>query len=917
MERLTALYFQCTICVDILREIRSENERLVHYICQPEVISELVENSFGVPPPLPPSAQPNGKPPSSPGQAELEEAQKEERDIYMKQAYVSSELLTSESKLISDATLGDDAVMDRIFSCVEKCETGRLHSVVAVYFAKVIMSLLKVRNAKTIEQMSKRGTSFIDGMLKHMDCGPIAELVVRILDSPEPDQAYPSRGNKRPTDEALDLLVRADLFSGLAECFVKTSSDKCVTDVNTLTSMGTHGGRNDSERCPPSAEMDDPKQRRLREETMANITLTILGLTERMLQLPELGCRIPEKLSPFGSPSVISRILDAGLYATCNGNLEPAGSTTKGEYGDTNEERAETFSAGMNSALLLSLGLAADLMTTEANVLRDDDDDISNEDHPAGIPGQHSGVGGRPPYSGKGIGPSVMGDDSAPSADPSATPEKKSEPAKVLPELMGKKVGDNIVETDALEGELAIRFPRLAEMFGDCDRAPSGRLKPLGSLRLKLAEFFVACMKKASQETVDQIMELGVPKKLLDLFGAYQWSSMLHGVITNAIVSALEGEEGGRPARQAWFRAGVIPWLMDSWSRNTKGEETGSLGSRAGYMGHLIRIGTFLKSYIEENQADPNADLPDKAEIDAFAVFAEQVLAPAHFRESTPLCEDSRTDSGTEGDEGEEARDVLDMGGISFVDNAMGNSSGKDQSVIGYEMVKQEDDLEEEEEIMAVEVGHLTPFAPGRDDWTTNEIIMDHDIPKELREKLLHIDEDGPITRIVETESSESSETKVSRTESQNVPESAKDIPSAETVNFESESLKEITVAVDSSSEDEGSYEAFVDDRRDSTELQEATGKLGRLELSGSEPNPSSLEGAVTEIEEPGPLNSGGNLLQSLASNVVSAGDDGANSSDEEYEAWEDPVRVVESSNSERPFAEERQTSETIKREVA
>lgn len=57
----------------------------------------------------------------------------------------------------------------------------------------------------------------------------------------------------------------------------------------------------------------DAGRRKLREETMANVCSTIYGLTERMLQLPDLGCEIPEKLSVFATPIVIPRLIDAGI----------------------------------------------------------------------------------------------------------------------------------------------------------------------------------------------------------------------------------------------------------------------------------------------------------------------------------------------------------------------------------------------------------------------------------------------------------------------------------------------------------------------------------------------------------------------------------------------------------------------------
>lgn len=814
---------------------------------------------MNVPPAIPFPATPNGKSSVETSSISTQVADQtarrlDERDLMLKYSYVASELLTSDNILISDAVVSDDAVMAIIFSFIEKSSPGNLNTIVAIHFAKMIISLLKMRNAQTIEKMSKRETCIVSDILKHMDSSPIAELVVRILDSPDLETMCASSTNKRPTDAALDLLAEADLLGGLGECFVCASSEELRNEVDALTESDKIAPNDNSQEYPNDWEESSVRERRRREETMANVTITILGLTERILQLPELGCSIPAKLSPYSSPGVIMRLLDAGLFASCNGKTEIVGH--EGEVGYS-EEKVQAFSSGSNSALLHSLGLAADLMTTEANVFRDEEAD--NDKVVADMP----------------------------------------------PELRNKQAGDLIVETKALENELALRFSRLAEMFGSSMDDEAGYSKPLGSLRLQLAEFFVACMKKSAQSTVDQITSLGIPKKLLELFGKYQWSSMLHGVVTKSIVCSLNGDETSSPARVAWFQAGLIPWLIETWSRNATGEES-AIRSRAGYMGHLIRIGTALKGYIEESEENSYADMPDKNEVKTFAVFSEEVLVPAHFREATPLCEDRLGHDGDDDVEAEEATDILDMADVQIVDSLIPESSNKKPMQLGYAAVKPDDDLDEEGEIKPVEVDDLGHFGTDGDELIRS---VDHDIPIALRDQPLRASEHTkpPVPPKSHVEKSSISDT-LQYESLGGLKFSPQDIPLGD-------ELTTVIDSVDSSSEDEGSYEAFVDDRKEKEVSKVFPGDMTSHKLDQTEPAAFLLEGAVTEIEEPGPLPSD-HLTQSLASNaVVSITDDG-NSSDD-YEVWEDPAGAS-MTNPERPMrSKEDELKEAEPRKVA
>eukprot|EP00178_Gracilaria_changii_P009171 TRINITY_DN26_c0_g4_i1.p2 TRINITY_DN26_c0_g4~~TRINITY_DN26_c0_g4_i1.p2 ORF type:complete len:968 (-),score=221.60 TRINITY_DN26_c0_g4_i1:14141-17044(-) len=893
---------------DVVREFRADNQRLINYLAQPPIIRQLLEKCFDVPSVIAPpqfAATVAQTPPRSP-QSPSAQNPHLAREIQLKQAYVACELLSSENRILSAAFVADDDAISQLFSVLENTQSGHLQPMVIMNFSKIFLTMLKTESVRFLQKLSAR-SSFMPVFLKHMDCDPICQLLVNILDVSE-SSFQDSYDVRRPPDDALKLLEDIDLMGGLAQCFVRASSEAVdPQQQHQQQQRSSHDANNANSFSPDCLDLR-AKQRRMREETMANVTSTIVGVTERLLQLPELGVRIPDKLSPYGNPEVVSRILDAGLYAYSNGMVDANGVPHAVGEAVTNEQRVEAFSSRNDSALLQSLGLAADLMTLPANVYQDDGVDMAPGDlgHGTGINSVSIGVGKH--MSGhKGLGPSIIAAYAAAKAE--THERQQAARPQPLPELANKIAGDPIVATDALQRELALRFPRLSEMFGpDGDEEESGSdsVVPLGSLRLKVAEFFVACMKNSSQETVDQIIGLGVPKKLLKLFNKHQWSSMLHGVVTKSIVDSLDDTELGRSSRKAWFDAGIIPWLIESWSQNTKAEKDGKTrrGSRAGYMGHLIRIGTALRFFIEEPEGFEDRgeekqnqfrgvrreslleddELLDESQLDAFLVFITEALSPAQLLEITPLCEERSEDET-------EATDLLEMSGMGFSDQ-FGSGSGPMHISLMQNPPKPGDDIvDEEEEIKPVDVDGLEHFAADDED-ARNAKPVDHDIPLEMRARLAKEEEEVEVVKPITDPSLPNESSKARQVSKENSRDRSQKAYMSKLHEADYAELEEVIDNVDSSSDEEGTYEAFVDTRTKSL----AAEKLAALKVTDSEPGSASLEGAVTEIEEETvPLGSDStSILQlQLASNVISVVDDAADSSDdEEYVEWNDAGRV-------------------------
>lgn len=978
----------------------------------------------------------------------------------MKYAHVACEILTSSNNnRLTHAIADDSNLINLIFQYLD-VPSGHLDTGVAITFSKLLVALLKSHHVLVINHMTRKGHSFVQSLVRHVDSLPIADLIVRILDGPE---SVDGNGNgahipvgslygsnpsfqahnviRKPTQEALDLLASADIFGQLASSFVTASETQSAMQdddenqfkaANTTTAavdsakdsstdalLGKHPlskegsgserpaqkprseeddenatmsdqkGDDDSETMkeandqtflqkdsgsakaegesasksepddsPTSSiingeqasphdtaetsptsvghaalnapgtqndpELDTARRRRLREETMANATSTILDLTERMLRLPSLGCEIPEKLNIFATPIVISRLIDAGIFARCNGAMEPlkgASTTETDMVAKSNEEhqpsetpedaaheqRLELFTSGGSTALLHALKLAAQLLTTEFNVYRDEEGNMGdggmnvvsmglNNHQFGGLQNSQNAAkmmmmvmnasGGR-------LGPINMeADGTNSSSSPSSSSNQDSATANSI--LSQKRDGDRLIPTDDLEAELEQRFERLAQMLDDGEAVSNSKInanpssanatrRPLGSLRLMLAEFFVACIKQSSQKTVNRIMELEVPKTLLLLFDQYRWSSMLHGVVTSAIKECLLGGPIRRSGRLAWFEAGLIPWMMDVWRRNSieEGEMDAPKGGRCGYLGHLIRIGKDLKSLLDEKDdnllpsptktspstgADDDASpikkakefvtinnplgMPRQEEADQFRAFAEVMLEPAVQRESKPLCgENGVHGSGSGGDldgsgqDGEEATDVLVIGGIQFVEGLSRDDKLDDDE----DEIKPVDTAFEDlpqfgsEDIAVVE----SVTGSGNDSGAASGV--DHDIPPEMRKRIGESKKGESSRRKSSEHSINEDESNLNNIKGFKTKEDGKRSSDSDHASRKSGGRSSSRSPAgdqadnkDSSSEDEGSYIAFVDDRKGRSGSKHESPKAASSSSSSSESSKSS-----------------------------------------------------------------------------
>lgn len=523
-----------------------------------------------------------------------------------------------------------------------------------------------------------------------------------------------------------------------------------------------------SEEAAEVAE-ESPSSRRMREEALSNAAVAFLGLSHRVLRLPPAD--VPDALSPYASPSVVSLLVDAGLRASDGPGSAP-------------------------TLLLQALGVAADLVAAPRAVMQaaaaaEDNgvgggcaqgiaDDGWGAQTAFGEPETHFGLYGggsgeadldnAPPSDADGATEDMANEDAALAADCAAeTSAMESEGGAAADLDIGASMPDSTdnatmdiaadgvssptsntepeVESDAskeasaltraLELELSGRFERLASLLippGQADEETPEALQqrelqsapltscqaqmPLGAARLKVAEFFSACLRSAGPDALEVLSSCQVPKTLLALFTRHEWSSMLHGVVSSAVIAAADAAAEHREyALRVWLDADIIGWLVRAWTRASAappGEEEngssistedgapesvelsaspppggtppgsasagprrrqrrerdvhGNVKFRPGYMGHLIQMSSSLRLFLErasDEQAELSGFTSENRE--QFARFCAESLDDAVALEGRVLGGERPPGGvGSEGEEVFEASRMFDLGGVEL-----------------------------------------------------------------------------------------------------------------------------------------------------------------------------------------------------------------------------------------------------------
>ncbi|GJD09764.1 Serine/threonine-protein phosphatase 6 regulatory subunit 1 [Galdieria sulphuraria] len=186
-----------------------------------------------------------------------------------------------------------------------------------------------------------------------------------------------------------------------------------------------------------------------------------------------------------------------------------------------------------------------------------------------------------------------------------------------------------------VESELVSKLPKLGSFLAKVGTENLGLVdsrKVLGTLRLKIAEFFLTCLVTCSQDTVVEIFRLGIPKLLLRLFVVCDMCNILHNYIVSVISSCFCGDF--KVVQKLWIQeCHIYEWLVEAWSENDKIDD---LRFRKGYMGHLTQIGNILSQYLDE-QYELVVEYICKEELELFEHLRNTYLSQTNEIQSKPL----------------------------------------------------------------------------------------------------------------------------------------------------------------------------------------------------------------------------------------------------------------------------------------
>ncbi|GJD11622.1 hypothetical protein Gasu2_57500 [Galdieria sulphuraria] len=210
--------------------------------------------------------------------------------------YVASEILAYGPKKPRRVLVEDHEALDKLFSYLES--PAPLNLITAGRFAKVIAAMIQDKPSSIVRYLEKKPHN-ISLIVKHVGTDSIAELLVRLVaevNDGDSKQLYFEFINH----EAARLLAKVNLFKLLADAF--------------------------HESCQSGKTMSPYD-----EEVVANICMTILGITIRVMMTttPSIfstdrtlnqSIKYANAVNIFNEPEVIGIILDDSINAVYNGD---------------------------------------------------------------------------------------------------------------------------------------------------------------------------------------------------------------------------------------------------------------------------------------------------------------------------------------------------------------------------------------------------------------------------------------------------------------------------------------------------------------------------------------------------------------------------------------------------------------------
>eukprot|EP00181_Compsopogon_caeruleus_P004582 CAMPEP_0184685946 /NCGR_PEP_ID=MMETSP0312-20130426/20792_1 /TAXON_ID=31354 /ORGANISM="Compsopogon coeruleus, Strain SAG 36.94" /LENGTH=709 /DNA_ID=CAMNT_0027140563 /DNA_START=366 /DNA_END=2495 /DNA_ORIENTATION=+ len=553
---------------DIISECRAENRRLLEYLGTSKALEELASIVI-----MRVDTTPTRTPPGD--------------DLGPLEPYripsIASEILASEVDWLSERIVSTRSVQTLFFDYLRAVDPGRLDHNIGSLMAKVLSALLRSKHEMFLSHFEDLDDALypVDLILKHVDCSPLAEVLIRMIDGA--DVMRSARGSEESpvSISGMEIFNACNIFDLLSKRFLACLSAR----VDGVEVGGDH-------------------ELRSGEDGMLNVVVVMKSITHKVLQMPKHNMTVPTFLNLYSVPLVLGEMLDAALNI-CEKSCQ---------------------------ALCFVLDLLIDLLTTKENT-------FSTEPDTNGRIYEHLLVG-MSPNSRR----NLMG-----MSPPSGAEQKSILPGRTM--IMG---------THRIEALLRSRYPKLTIILRGDLACNSGKHIPghvsarVGSTRLRVTEFFVACLRHGGEETQSILCKLNVPMLLWELFRSNPLCSMLHCVISNSVVDCFK--HGTDISRKSWMEGNLIPNLLQCWDEVYSSPDGWSSGIR----GHVIKmmdtIATFVASFPAEQMSSIDPELREKIQ-----ALCDGELGHARGLEALPLGGEVPHSSVKTNSDDEEFADVLDM----------------------------------------------------------------------------------------------------------------------------------------------------------------------------------------------------------------------------------------------------------------
>lgn len=182
---------------DLIQECLNQNNRLLDYLVQTNIMNELIQNLIHIP-----------------------------NDNNFHNANVVSELLSGDFQRIQEKLLEKEH-LDFLYKFLTDNQSP-LNPILASYFSRIINTLL-IRKSNEILNYFKSCQTFVNDVFKHLDSTSITDILYRLISD---------SGEQR--SDAIKWYEDIHLIDGLIEQFLTTNSKSIQMNITNLLSEFLH-----------------------------------------------------------------------------------------------------------------------------------------------------------------------------------------------------------------------------------------------------------------------------------------------------------------------------------------------------------------------------------------------------------------------------------------------------------------------------------------------------------------------------------------------------------------------------------------------------------------------------------------------------------------------------------------------------